>query len=80
MRNLAILFFIGFLMSSWSQRGVGVAPSLPSEYTRKNIESINYKNGQMVVDQNGWQATLDTTDPVNHQTTSNGWIIEVKYE
>lgn len=38
------------------------------------------KIAQGVTTSNGWYAILDTTDLIEHKTTSSGWTIEVNHE
>lgn len=79
------IFLVMILMMSTflscSRQEDGFAPSTPKPDMDQTIsQQINYKNGETIINQNGWEATLDTTDPVERQLTTNGWMIEVKYE
>ena len=39
-----------------------------------------FKYGQITTTTGGWEASIDTTDPVEEITLANGWTIEVKNE
>ena len=39
-----------------------------------------FKYGQITTTSGGWEASIDTTDPVEEITLANGWTIEVKNE
>ncbi len=80
-RMIFFLFFLVQVLLSCSQQSDGFAPSsLVPETNLNSNQNINYKNGETIRTQSGWEATVDTTDPVERQSTSNGWIVEVKYE
>lgn len=80
-KMIFVLIFIVQILSSCSQQSDGFAPSSKAPDTHFNTyQNVNYKNGETLITQSGWEATLDTTDPVDRQSTSNGWLIEVKYE
>jgi hypothetical protein len=80
-KMIFVSIFIVHFLSSCSQQSDGFAPSsLAPEANVNSNKNINYKNGETLITQSGWEATLDTTDPVERQSTSNGWVVEVKYE
>ena len=39
-----------------------------------------FKYGQITTTSGGWEASIDTTDPIEEITLANGWTIEVKNE
>ena len=39
-----------------------------------------FKLGETVTTSTGWEASLDTTDPVQQLVMANGWTVEVKNE
>lgn len=59
----------------------GFAPGLANAPPVTTTTASNHiKYGEVVTTSNSWQVAMDTTDPVEQKTLSNGWTVEVKYE
>lgn len=56
--------------------GAVITPVVEPTTTSSN----HIKYGQAVTTSNNWEVAMDTTDPVEQKTLSNGWTVEVKYE
>lgn len=72
-----------FLFGCGGQSG-GLAPSnislLPITTTDVSNDST-IKYGESVALTNGWEMSIDTTDPVEQVVlVASGWSVEVKYE
>ncbi len=61
----------------------GLAPSrdiLPTLPITDVSGDSNLKYGESVSSINGWEVSIDTTDPIEEVTLANSWNVEVKYE
>lgn len=81
---VAALIISTILVGCGGQSG-GLAPSksadAPSLTAITDVsDSSNIKFGKIVTSTNGWEMSIDTTDPVEEVTLASGWNVEVKYE
>gem|GEM_PF-5270253 len=86
----SIYLLVGLILVGCGGQSGGVAPSNgvpqgppaanPPEPIIADDTMSNYKYGEVVSSINGWEASMDTTDPVENVTIANGWQVEVKYE
>lgn len=62
--------------------GAGFAPGKANTpvVTPTTTSTNHIKYGEVVTSSNNWKVAMDTTDPVEQKTLSNGWTMEVKYE
>ena len=61
----------------------GLAPSkneTPVTLITDISSGSNFKFGETVDLINGWEMSIDTTDPVEEIVLANSWSVEVKYE
>lgn len=59
----------------------GFAPATTPFVAPTDISAqSNLKFGESNTSANGWEISLDTTDPVEEVLLANGWNVEVKYE
>ena len=62
----------------------GLAPSKGADDLSAVIADVSnessIKYGESVTLTNGWDMSIDTTDPVEEVTLASGWNVEVKYE
>ena len=75
MRINLLLFIFGFVCAGCGGQGSGNAPG--PQAVPPSTES-NFKYGETVTDASGWEASLDTTDPIEEITLANGWSLEVR--
>lgn len=73
--NLLFILIFGFVCAGCGGQGGGDAPS--PQLVPPSTESY-FKYGETVADASGWEASLDTTDPVEEVTLANGWSLEVR--
>lgn len=77
---IALLFSLA--LYSCGGQGSGFAPSSPPSQpaTGDVSNDSTFKYGESVTTATGWEASLDTTDPVQQTVLANGWTAEVKNE
>lgn len=75
---------LSMLLSACGGQSGGLAPSKESVNTPNPIADISYESNIKFAETqntgNGWEVTLDTTDPVESVALGNGWNVEVRYE
>lgn len=73
-----------FLVTACGGQSGGLAPSKEQQDTPAPIADISYessiKYAETQTTSNGWEITMDTTDPVEDVALGNGWNVEVRYE
>lgn len=85
MKLLKFIAFLSFVfMAACGGQSGGYAPGAPDSPVPPPVVDTSgdslFKYGQIITTAGGWEATLDTTDPVEEITLANGWTIEVKNE
>lgn len=59
----------------------GFAPTTTPFETLTDISAeSNFKFGETNLPGNGWEISLDTTDPVEEVLLASGWNVEVRFE
>jgi hypothetical protein len=65
-------------------QGSGYAPGAPQPPVTPPVVDTSgdhlFKYGQITTTSGGWEASYDSSDPVEEITLANGWTIEVKNE
>lgn len=85
MKSLKFLALVMLLFTTacGGQSG-GFAPGAPAPPTIPPVVDTSgdyfFKHGQIVTTSGGWEASFDSTDPIEEITLANGWTIEVKNE
>lgn len=81
--KLQIKIFIlitSLILAGCGGAGNGFAPSnivnSPTNFADVSKES-NFKYGESSSSSNGWEMSIDTTDPVQEIVLANGWNVEV---
>lgn len=75
-----ICLILSLFLGSCSGSNDGFAPGETNLPPEESTSSNNFRYGETVTTSGGWEATLDTVDPINDITLANGWVVEVKYE
>lgn len=79
--KLSIALFCLLTAACGGQSG-GFAPTATSPFENPIDVSAqsNFKFGESNTSSNGWEMSIDTTDPVNEVLLANGWNVEVRFE
>lgn len=83
LKILLLISTLFFITACGGQSG-GLAPSKDQNQPTAPIADISYESNFRFAESkttgNGWEVTLDTTDPVEHVALGNGWTVEVMHE
>lgn len=76
-----IIALLCLLTAACGGQSGGFAPTTTPFVTLTDIsEQSNFKFGESNTTSNGWEMSLDTTDPVEEVLLANGWNVEVRFE
>jgi hypothetical protein len=82
--RLMFVLLLGVGLVGCGGQSGGIAPSHPNNNLPTLVidtaDQSNFKYGETQTTSNQWEVSIDTTDPVENVTLSNGWNVEVKYE
>lgn len=78
--KIIIALFCLLIAACGGQSG-GFAPTTTPfvAFTDISAES-NFKFGESNISTNGWELSIDTTDPVEEVLLASGWNVEVRFE
>ncbi len=83
--NFIYLIFISALFTACGGQRNDLEPSKDKSLPIAPISDISYESHMKYGEEktttaNGWNVSIDTTDPVKNITTGNGWTAEVKHK
>lgn len=76
-RLLLLILTLSTIFVNCGTQSGGLAPS---KYDDIPSTESSIKYGESLVSANGWEISIDTTDPVEGVALANGWSVEVKHE